>query len=246
MSQKNYLILGASGGVGKTLSEKLLATGALVDAVVRNPEELKDLQETYPEQLVIHTWDANEGSQKMTPIVHAAAQRNAGKLLGAVNAIGSIFLKPLHMTSDEDWNQCLTLNLSSSFWMARACVQQMQRTGGGSLVFFSSVAAQLGLPSHEAISAAKAGIEGLVRSLAATYAARGIRVNGVAPSLTQTKMASRFQESTLKISESMHPLKRLGKANDVSSAALWLLNEEQSWITGQILAVDGGFSRLRV
>jgi NAD(P)-dependent dehydrogenase (short-subunit alcohol dehydrogenase family) len=120
-------------------------------------------------------------------------------------------------------------------------------TGGGSIVLVSSAAARLGLANHEAIAAAKAGIIGLTLSSAATYAARGIRVNCVAPGLTRTPMTARLtqNEATLKASTAMHALGRIGEPDDVAGAIDWLLGPESSWITGQVLGVDGGLASVR-
>jgi NAD(P)-dependent dehydrogenase (short-subunit alcohol dehydrogenase family) len=122
------------------------------------------------------------------------------------------------------------------------------KSTGGSVVLMSSCAAGIGLANHEAISAAKAGIEGLVRSAAATYASTGIRFNAVAPGLVATPMARRITENegALKASIAMHPLGRIGNAREIAAAIAFLLAPENNWITGQTLGVDGGLSRLKV
>lgn len=116
------------------------------------------------------------------------------------------------------------------------------RKRGGSLVFVSSAAARIGLGNHEAIAAAKAGLIGLSLSAAATYGAQGIRVNCVAPGLIETPLTSRItsNEQSLKASQAMHVLGRIGRPDDVASAIQWLLDRDQSWITGQVIGVDGG------
>jgi NAD(P)-dependent dehydrogenase (short-subunit alcohol dehydrogenase family) len=115
------------------------------------------------------------------------------------------------------------------------------------VVFCSSAAARLGLANHEAIGAAKAGLEGLVLSAAATYAARSIRVNAVAPGLVRTSLAARItgSEGALKASLALHPMRKIGEADDVASALAWFLNPAQAWVTGQILGVDGGLGSLK-
>jgi NAD(P)-dependent dehydrogenase (short-subunit alcohol dehydrogenase family) len=124
----------------------------------------------------------------------------------------------------------------------------MRKSGGGSIVLLSSGAGSIGLVNHEAISAVKAGIEGLVRSAAATYAAAGVRVNAVAPGLTQTPLTERVwaNEKSAEASRSMHPLGRLGTPADIASAIQWLLAPEQTWVTAQTIAVDGGLSTLKL
>ena len=116
----------------------------------------------------------------------------------------------------------------------------------GSILLFSTAAVRIGLPNHEAIAAAKGGVEGLVRSAASSYASKGIRVNAVAPGLTRTPMTERntSNEQALKKSEGMHALGRIGEPEEIVSAACWMLDPAQSWVTGQILAVDGGLSTI--
>jgi NAD(P)-dependent dehydrogenase (short-subunit alcohol dehydrogenase family) len=164
-----------------------------------------------------------------------------GRLDGAANCIGSVLLKPAHLTSDSDWYDTITTNLTSSFYLVRAATKVM-RQGGGSIVLISSAAARIGLANHEAIAAAKAGIIGLTLSAAATYAARGIRVNAVAPGLVKSEMTRKLweTESATAVSSQMHALGRLGEPADIAKAIAWLLDPENNWITGQILGVDGG------
>lgn len=140
----------------------------------------------------------------------------------------------------------MALNLTSSFRIMRASIKAM-RNGPGAIALCSSAAAQTGIANHEAIAAAKAGVIGLARSAAATYAARGIRVNAVAPGLVETPMAQAItsNERSREFSLKMHPLGRLGKAEDVASALAWLIDPENSWVTGQVLGVEGGLASLK-
>lgn len=150
------------------------------------------------------------------------------------------------LTSDEDWQRTLDLNLGTAFAALRAAVRAMG-TKGGSVVLLSSAAARIGLPGHEAIAAAKAGVEGLALAAAASYAARGIRVNVVAPGLVDTPLAAGIvgNPSLRKASKAMHALGRIGRPEDVASAIAWFLDPAQSWVTGQVLGVDGGLARVR-
>ena len=123
----------------------------------------------------------------------------------------------------------------------------MMRTGGGSIVLMSSAVAQRGMINHEAIAAAKAGVVGLAQSAAATYARYHVRVNCVAPGLTRTPLSEPLtkNEVSLKASAALHPLGRIGEPNEVASAIAWLIDPEQSWVTGQVIGVDGGLASVQ-
>jgi NAD(P)-dependent dehydrogenase (short-subunit alcohol dehydrogenase family) len=140
----------------------------------------------------------------------------------------------------------LAANLGSAFAAVRAAGLVMAEQGG-SIVLVSSAAARIGLANHEAVAAAKAGIEGLALAAAATYAPKGIRVNCVAPGLTRTPLTARLwqNEAVAKASAGMHALGRIGTPEEVASAIDWLLDAEQAWVTGQVIGVDGGLSRVR-
>ena len=134
----------------------------------------------------------------------------------------------------------------TAFALTRAAGRHMKKTGG-SVVLMSSCAASVGLPNHEVIAAAKAAVEGLVRSAAATYASAGLRFNAVAPGLVDTPLAARItgNDAALKASTAMHPLGRIGRARDIAEAIGFLLDDSSGWTTGQIFGVDGGLSRLK-
>jgi 3-oxoacyl-[acyl-carrier protein] reductase len=189
------------------------------------------------------TLDATRPSE-----VEAAASRAAedlGHLDGIANCVGSLLLKPAHLTSDEEWASTLAINLTTSFGAIRAAARSLGR--GGSVVLVASAAARLGLANHEAIAAAKAGVIGLTLSAAATYAPRGVRVNALAPGLVRTPLTARItgSETALKASTALHALGRVGEADEVAAAMAWLLDPDQSWITGQVLGVDGGLASVR-
>jgi len=168
-----------------------------------------------------------------------------GAVTAIANCVGSILLKPAHSTSYTEWNDILATNLTSCFSVIRAAGQIM-RALGGSVVCVSSAAAGVGTPNHEAIAAAKAGIEGLVRSAAATYAGKAIRFNAVAPGLVKSKMTEKLWSSEAAAAQSidMHPLRRLGEPDEVAAAIEWLLHPGNSWITGQVLGIDGGLANV--
>jgi len=174
-----------------------------------------------------------------------SAARALGGLDGVASCIGSLHLKPPHATSPEEWEEVMAVNAGTAFHIVRAAAPLLGR--GGSIVLCSSAAARVGLANHEVIGAAKAAVEGLALSAAATYAPRGIRVNCVAPGLTRTPLTARLTASAAsqEASAAMHPLGRVGEPGDVAAAIEWLLDPRQSWITGQVLGVDGGLSRVR-
>jgi NAD(P)-dependent dehydrogenase (short-subunit alcohol dehydrogenase family) len=175
----------------------------------------------------------------------ALASERFGPLSGVVNLCGSILLKPAHLTSDQEFADTLAINLLTAFHVLRAAVKNLPQ--GGSIVLASTVATKIGLANHEAIAAAKSGINGLVLSAAATYANRNIRVNAVAPGLVRTPLAERLtsNEATLKASTAMHPLGRIGEPVDVAAVIAWLLDPATTWVTGQVISVDGGLSSVK-
>lgn len=170
-----------------------------------------------------------------------------GRLDGAVNLAGSILLKTAHATSAEEWDDVIATNLRTAFAVVRAVAPAMGRMGGGSLVLMSSAAARVGLANHDAIAAAKAGVTGLALSAAATYAARNVRINVVAPGLVRTPLAARLvgNEASLKASEAMHALGRIGEPDDVAAMIAYLMDPTHHWVTGQVFGVDGGLGTLR-
>ena len=173
-----------------------------------------------------------------------ATKTRYGRIDGIVNCAGSFFLKPAHATSEAEWHETLAANLTTAFMTVRAGSRALEP--GGSIVLLASAAARVGFANHEAIAAAKAGVIGLTLSAAATYAPRGIRVNAVAPGLTRTPGTERIVEGPSgEASRGMHPLGRLGEPDDVAAAIAWLLDSAQSWVTGQVIGVDGGISTVR-
>jgi NAD(P)-dependent dehydrogenase (short-subunit alcohol dehydrogenase family) len=237
----NYLIFGGTGGVGSELAKRLRDRGANVLIAGRN--ETKLAQVALPLGAHTELCDATQPAQ--VEKAFSRALELFGRIDGVANCVGSLMLKPAQSLTDNDWNQTITTNLTSSFYVVRAAAKTM--TNGGSVVLISSAAARLGLANHEAIGAAKAGIIGLAISAAATYAHRNLRFNCVAPGLTQTPLTSALTstEAAKKISLAMHPLGRLGEPAQVASAIEWLLHPENSWVTGQTLGVDGGLGTVR-
>jgi len=238
---QKFVVLGATGAVGSELSRRLIKADHDVLLCGRDQESLQDLKEEL--SALTQTVEALEPESIAVCLERAVDE--FGRVDGVVNCIGSVLLKPAHLTSDAEWSQTLAVNLTSAFATVRSSVKVMGRSGG-SVVLISSAAAQIGLANHEAIAAAKAGIIGLTQSAAATYANRGIRVNAVAPGLIKSKMTrSLWQtEAAESASSAMHALGRLGDPADVASLIEWLLQPSNNWITGQTLGIDGGLATL--
>jgi NAD(P)-dependent dehydrogenase (short-subunit alcohol dehydrogenase family) len=241
------LVAGLAGGIGSALARRLHAQGWTVAGYGRDAAKLAALEADLP-GLVTATGDATDPAQ--VEAVHADLATRAGASTGFdayVHCVGSILLKSAHLTSPEEWRRTQALNLDSAFYGLRTVIGPMQARGSGAIVLISSVAAATGLPSHEAIAAAKAGIEGLARSAAASYAGRNVRVNVVAPSLTDTPLAAALLSSppARAFSEKMHPLGRVGTADQIAAAIAYLLSPDADWITGQVWGIDGGLSTVR-
>lgn len=242
MNKLLILITGATGGIGGATARRLHAEGFPLFLSGRNEEKLKELGR----ELDAPWCAADVTKEEEVSKLYEEALSQGDTLHGVVHAVGSMILKPAHITSSEDFRTAIDLNLTSAFFMLKHGVKPMFSLGG-SFVFFSTVATGIGLANHETIAAAKAGVDGLVISAAATYANKGIRVNAVAPGLTRTPLAEKItgNDASLKASIAMHPLGRIGETDDVASAATWLLNPDNNWITGQIIRVDGGLSTVR-
>jgi NAD(P)-dependent dehydrogenase (short-subunit alcohol dehydrogenase family) len=225
----HFLVIAASSAIGQATVSLLKEAGHSVFTTARDDSKIK------PDATLDATdFDAVDSVFKQ-----------AGTMDGVVNCSGSLLLKPAHLTSKEQYQAVIDASLTTAFATVRAAGKHMNK--GGSVVLVSSAAAMEGLANHEAIAAAKAGILGLTLAAAASYAPMNLRVNAVAPGLTETSLTAALtsNETSRKFSEAMHALGRLGKPEDVARAIVFLLDPVNSWITGQVLAVDGGLSRVR-
>lgn len=242
MSTPVHIVLGAAGGVGRELVSRLRQAGAEVVAAGRDSDALDALSGEFG----AHAREVDARDFAAVDRVVKDAARDLGRVDGIANCAGSLILKPAHATSEEEFGATVDANLRTAFAAVRAAAGAMRKEGG-SVVLVSSAAARIGLANHEAIAAAKAGVIGLTLSAAASYAPRGIRVNAVAPGLTRTPMTAKITESEAMAqgSTDLHALGRLGEPGDVASAIAWLLDRENSWVTGQVLGVDGGLGRVR-
>lgn len=241
MNNGSYVVVGANGAIGGALAKRLLGEGRCVVATVRDIDAAR--QDERLDGALLVEQDATDWDSYSE--VYDNAEASGGSIAGVAVCVGSILLKPAHLTSKSDFDSIMSLNLSTCFAAVRAVAKRMMKSGG-SIVLCSSAAAQHGFPNHEAIAAAKAGVMGLTLSAAATYASYGIRVNCVAPGLVYSKMSAPItaNASALKASQSMHALGRIGNPEEVASALAWLLDSEQGWVTGQTIGVDGGLGSL--
>jgi len=234
-------ILGATGSIGSTLARRLVGAGRSVLLLARNRDKLASLSaELDQPSAVIDLKD----SRALEELLQQQAG-SCGGFASIINCIGSIFLKPAHATADEDFRNVLETNLFTAFATVRAGAEILRRDGGA-ILLFASAAAEIGIRNHEAIAAAKGGVSGLVRAAAAGYAQHNIRVNAISPGLVRTDMTRSMWENAVvaAASERMHALGRLGEPGHVASLAAWLLEPENDWITGQVIGVDGGLSRV--
>jgi len=235
MSEK-YLIFGATGSVGSSLAEQLKNSGNDIHLVARNENEVKAIAEKLGCSYTVADVLKDGFIEKV--------KLDINDIKGVAYCVGSIDLKPLRMVTEADMNKCMKLNLYSAIEAIKGFQENLKKNKG-SIVLFSTVAAQRGFTNHTIIASAKAAVEGLTVTLAAEFAPN-IRVNCIAPSLSKSKIAEPMLKNPT-IAEGIakaHPLKRLGEGKDSATLAKFLITEESSWITGQVIAVDGGRSKL--
>jgi 3-oxoacyl-[acyl-carrier protein] reductase len=231
---KNILVVGGSSGIGLSLVQSLHQQQANVYVISRTvssewPDEVNSLQADVTKELYT---------------VEAFLPEH---LHGLVYAVGSITLKPFNRLSAEDFLNDYQLNVLGAVRTTQIALKALKNAGNSSIVFISSVAAKTGLPYHASIAAAKGAVEGMAISLAAELASLKIRVNVVSPSLTNTSLAEKLLNSPEKqeASAKRHPLGRYGQPEDISNSIVFLLSDKSSWMTGQVIGIDGGMGNLK-
>ena len=239
---KTCLITGASGGVASALAANLREAGWKLALVTRNADKV----DASSKDKII---DADVSSEAGAELALQEATAFFDAIPDAVvNCAGAILIAPIARTTETQYRACLSANLDTAFFIGKAYATVLQKNKqGGSLVLFSSVAAATGVGNHAAIAIAKGGIEALVRSLAADFSSIGLRVNAIAPGLMQTPATERMvsNEAAAKQIAAQYPLGRYGQASDAANLAAFLISDQATWISGQIISVDGGFSAVR-
>ena len=236
------LVTGARGGIGAQVVARLRSVGHRVAAVGRDAATLAAVEA-----------DAHLAFDTTTPEGAAEAIAACRTQLGAAptllaHCVGSTLIAPLHRTGPAQYREVMRVNLDSAVYMLQAWVETMRVTGvGGAAVFASSVVARIGVANHEAIAAAKGGVEALVRGAAATYAPLQLRVNAVAPGMTETPMTANMLrlDAMREGASKQYPLGGVQTAAQVADTIAWLLSDGAARITGQVIAVDGGFTTVR-
>jgi 3-oxoacyl-[acyl-carrier protein] reductase len=232
---KNILIVGGSSGIGLNLIELITAKGANVYNLSRNANP---------------TWPASVKHLSLDVLTDLSALASflPEQLHGLVYSVGSINLKPFNRLTEDDFLNDYKINVIGAVKVIQQAQKALKNSQSASIVLISSVAAKAGMGFHASIGAAKSGLEGLARSLAAEFANQNIRVNVIAPSLTDTPLAQNFlstpekREATAK----RHPLGKYGETKDIATAVEFLLSDNANWMTGQVIGIDGGMGTLKV
>ena len=203
---KVVFIIGATGGIGEVVTQRLAEENAKLILFSRNSDKLDNLEQKLDTESIKVAGDATN-SEDLENAVKLGIEK-FGRIDSLIHAVGSIVLKPIHNTNEDTFRNTVELNLISPFLAIKSVIRKMMSQKNGNVVIISSVAGSKGLMNHEAISAAKGGLESMIRSASVTYAKRGIRFNGVALGLIDTPLAQFLTENevSMKASESLHPM----------------------------------------
>jgi len=231
---KNYLIIGGSSGIGRSLVKKLQSNEVNVYSTYNRNKITSDEKNVFYHQLDVTKEDID---LSFLP----------DQLDGFAYCPGSINLKPFHRIEPIDFMRDYQLQVLGAIKILQRILPNLKKSDAASVLFFSTVAVQTGFNFHTQVGASKGAIEGLTKSLAAEWAPK-IRVNAIAPSITNTPLTAKLLNSDEKIAANAarHPLKKVGVPEDIANASLFLLSEQSSWITGQIISVDGGISSIKI
>jgi NAD(P)-dependent dehydrogenase (short-subunit alcohol dehydrogenase family) len=230
---KNYVILGGTSGIGEALVNQLAQQGHQVFVYARTIRNVQVSSHIHFNEVDV----SNEFTLAGLPdVIH-----------GLAYCPGSITLQPFHRIKAEQFQSDFQLNVMGAISAIQQCLPGLKASGNASVVLFSTVAVQTGMSFHTSVAVSKGAVEGLTRALAAEYASSHIRFNCIAPSLTETSLADKLLNTPEKkeAGAKRHPLGRIGQAEDSARVAGFLLNENEGWITGQILGIDGGMGSLR-
>lgn len=234
MRNKNYLVVGGSTGIGLETVKQLKQAGANVWVAARHlSDELNNLGVTF---------QAIDATQAFV------LQNMPTELHGVVYCPGSINLKPFNRLTEQDFMNDIQINVMGAVRTLQQTFTALKNAKGSSVVLYSTVAVRMGMGFHASVAVAKSAVEGLTKSLAAEWASSQIRVNAIAPSLTNTPLAGQLLSSPEKreAAAKRHPLGRIGETSDIAGTSLFLLSDAASWISGQILSVDGGMSSIKL
>ena len=231
---KNILVVGGSSGIGLSLVKLLHGQNANVYTISRSASE------DWPADVQFLSADISGDLDAIETFLPQ-------QLHGLVYSVGSITLKPFNRLTTEDFLSDFQLNVLGAARVIQLALKPLKSATGASIVLLSSVAARTGMPYHTSIAAAKGAVEGLAISLAAELVAQQIRVNVIAPSLTDTPLAQNLLSTPEKreASGKRHPLGKIGQPEDISQAIAFLLSDESSWMTGQVIGIDGGIGKLK-
>lgn len=236
---KHYILMGAGSSIARDfmtrLDESYMVTAMTRDASLINVSD-------YECNLRIAEINPHSFDEVAECIAETSDSQHVD---GVVNFCGNIVLKPMHLTSYDLFKQTIDINLMTSFNLAHAVTTYIKKDCH--LIFISTSAAHIGLPNHEAITAAKSAVEGLSMSLAASYAKANLRCNVIAPGLIETPLSENItsSEKARSFSQAMHGLSRLGKPQDISSLLFWMLSDDCQWMTGEVIRLDGGLSTMK-
>jgi NAD(P)-dependent dehydrogenase (short-subunit alcohol dehydrogenase family) len=229
--QKNILVIGGSSGIGKATLAALNDTNVHLINASRSSANLSNVLDV--------TLDVTTDFDIIDQM--------PDKLHGLVYCPGSINLKPFQSLKSDDYLKDFNINVLGAVKVIKASLKALKASGNASIVLFSTVAVSQGMSFHASVAASKGALEGLTRSLAAEYAKSNIRVNAIAPSITDTPLASALlaSDERRKLSEDRHPIKAIGRADDIAAMVKFLLSENAQWMTGQVVHIDGGLSTLK-